>query len=87
MTTHPVQQYVVQHVRRQYRTDSAVTGVKVPLPPCVRVEHVAHDVWATRESQAATLEYDEERRDYLLTKLEAVPGIREVSSPRISPSL
>ena len=38
----------------------------------------SHDVF----SGTATLVYDEDRRDHVLTKVEAVPGVREVSLPR-----
>ena len=60
---------------RYYRTDSRITGVRTELPPCVRVEHVSHAEF----SGEAVLDYDVERRDYVLTKVEAVPGIREVT--------
>ena len=59
---------------RCYRTDSRVAGVRVDdLPHSLRVRHVAHEDF----SGSATLEYDEERRDHCLTKVEAIPGLRE----------
>jgi len=60
---------------RYYRTDSRVSGVRAAtLPGSLRVHHVAHDAF----EGAATLVYDVDRRDHILTKVEAVPGVREV---------
>ena len=61
---------------RYYRTDSRITGVRsgAHLPTSLRVHHVSHEEFGG----VATLEYDEERRDHVLTKVEAVPGVREV---------
>jgi outer membrane receptor for monomeric catechols len=60
---------------RYYRTDSRISGVRARLPQSVRVEHVSHDQF----DGVATLEFDADRRDYILKKVETVPGIREVS--------
>lgn len=60
-------------VSRMYHTNSRIAGVRTELPRSVRVEHKSHDEFGG----TATLEYNEERKDHVLTKVEAVPGLRE----------
>lgn len=60
-------------VNRLYHTNSRIAGVRTELPRSVRVEHVPHEEF----SGSATLRFDTDRRDHVLTKVEAVPGIRE----------
>lgn len=76
-TTHPLPSQVETawaETARYYRTDSRISGVRTQLPQSVRVEHIPHDEF----SGIATLEYDNQRRDHVLKKVETVPGIREV---------
>jgi hypothetical protein len=58
---------------RYYRTDSRIAGVRANTPSNLRVEHLPHEEF----SAPAVILYDEERKDHVLVKVEAVPGIRE----------
>ena len=57
-----------------FSRDKLVSGVTVELPRLTRVVPVAHGSYG-----GSTLTFKEERQDYELVKLEAVPGVREVN--------
>ena len=64
---------VHSQVSRMYHTNSRIAGVHSGLPRSTRVEHAPHEEF----SGTATLRDDPERRDHVLTKVEAIPGLRE----------
>jgi hypothetical protein len=57
-----------------YNRERRVAGVSVELPRLTRVVPVAHGAYA-----GSTLTFSDDRQDYELSKLEAVPGIRETN--------
>ena len=46
--------------------------MSVNNPPNLRVEHVSHEEFAE-----TSIKFDVERRDYVLSKIETIPGLRE----------